>query len=432
MISERRARSASRTLVGALAIVLIGGIAGLLSAGQPLGALAFTAVMLAVAVAVIDLSLVLVLAISAAFLLNRVGPLSLADLALAVATIVALLLARRGDLLALQPLLWAGAFYLALTAPQLVLNRYGANVLEWAHQGVLVLGSLVVGFVVAREGRARLALSLFVVLCCAMAAAAVVSNLAGGDGYVGMWHKNAVGVFLMYGAVIAFANPPWLGWPRLWAYGAFALCGVGMLSSRQALVGTLLGVLVVGMRPRFHNGKRSRWMLLVLVPAAWSVWLAVHDQLSDDNPFNSASQRLSWYGDSITVWSLSPLYGVGHRWWITWHTGYGGFQPPNAELEVLTTTGIVGLIGFLGMFGGAIWLLWRLDPVYGTLGLATVVARLAQSQFDLYWAAAHASILWIVAGICYGVRARDEARGLTRTPHPVQTVLRRTRRRRVV
>jgi len=127
------------------------------------------------------------------------------------------------------------------------------------------------------------------------------------------------------------------------------------------------------------------------------------------------------------VWLLSPLYGVGHRWWTTFHTGHGGFQPPNAELEVLSTTGILGLIGFIGMFAAAIWLLWRMDPVYGTLGLATVVGRLVQGQFDLYWVSAHASVLWIVAGICYGVRERNRAEGTVLIPHVVQKVLRRTR-----
>lgn len=428
---RRTLMSAARTTAGAVVLAGIGGVAGLLSARLPEFALAFAGVMIVVAIALIDLSLVLVLAFAASFLLTRVGPLSVADLALVVASVCALVMLRKREILALQPLLWAAAVYLALTAPQLLLNRYTENVLEWGHQGVLVVGSLLVGFVIGREGKARMALSVFVVLCSALAIAAIVSNLSGGDGYVGIWHKNAVGVFLMYGAIIAFANPPWMNWRPTWAFVAFALCGAGMLSSRQALVGTLVGVLVIGMRPRFHNGKRSRWMLVALIPAAWFVWQEVNEQLVEDNPFNSASQRLTWYADSMEVWSLSPLYGVGHRWWTTGHTGYSGFQPPNAELEVLTTTGIVGLIGFLLMFAAAIWLLWRMDPVYGTLGLATVVARFTQGQFDLYWVAAHASVLWIVAGICYGVRLRDEVNGVRRIAHPLQTVLRRTRGARI-
>ena len=417
-----------RGAAGIAVIAAAGVLAGFLSGRYPELAVPVAIVLLLLAIAFIDLTYVLVIGFLASVLVFvRAGPMSVADLALGLAMIVALLMIRGRGVKTLQPLLWAGAFYLALTLPQLVLNRYIENYIEWAHEVLLVIGAALVGFVIGREGKARLALSLFIVLCSVMALFAIASNLTGGGGYVGPWHKNAIGAFLMYGAIIAFANPPWMGWRPIWAYAAFGLCGLGMLSSRQALVGTLIGVLIIGTRPRFHNGKRSRWMPLLLIPTAWFIYLAVVEQLTEDNPFNSASQRLAWYVDSVAVWLMSPIYGVGHRWWTTGHTGYGGFQPPNAELEVLTTTGILGLVGFLGMFGAAIWLLWRMDPVYGTIGLATVVARLAQGQLDLYWVAGHASLLWIVAGICYGVKERDRAEGIVRTPHPVQTVWRRTR-----
>lgn len=425
-------REFTRASAGVIAIGAAGVLAGYVSGRMPEAALPVAIAVLVLAVAFIDMTYVLVLSFLASILVvGRVGPMSIADLALGVGIVVALLMLRGRGAKSLQPLLWAGAFYLALTLPQLLLNRYVENYIEWAHEIMLVLGALIVGFVIGREGKARLALTLFVLVCCAMAIPAFISTVTGGGGYVGPWHKNAVGAFLMYGAVIAFANPPWMGWKPMWGYIAFAVCGLGMLSSRQALVGTLIGAFIIGMRPRFHNGRRSRLMPLILIPTGFVVYLAVLEQLTEDNAFNSASQRLTWYADSIQVWLLSPIYGVGHRWWTTYHTGYGGFQPPNAELEVLTTTGVLGLIGFLGMFGAAIWLLWRMNPVYGTLGFATVAARFTQGQFDLYWVAGHAAILWIVAGICYGVQERDRAEGVVRRPHPVETIWRRTRGARI-
>nr|WP_274636846.1 O-antigen ligase family protein [Microbacterium bovistercoris] len=413
-----------RKMAGAVAVAVVGIAAGLVSGRLPEFALPLAVLVLLVAVASINLAYILVIAFVASFFLNKVGPMSPADYALTGATLVALLMLRAKGAQSLQPLLWAGTFYLALTLPQLLLNRFAGNYLEWAHEVVQVLGSMIVGFVIGRENKGRLALSAFVLACCALGVGAISSNLSGGDGYVGAWHKNAVGVFLMYGAIIAFANPPWMRWRPVWAYAAFAVCCAGMLSSRQAIVGTLIGILVVGMRPRHHNGKRSRWMLLVLIPAAWAVYAQVAEQLASENAFNSASQRLSWYVQSIGIWLTSPLYGNGNRWWVN----TGGFQPPNAELEVLTTTGVIGLIGFIGMFGGAIWLLMKMNPVYGTVGLAVFVGRFTQAQFDLYWVAAEASILWIVAGICYGVREHDRAERVVWTPHPVQAVWRRTRR----
>jgi len=257
-----------RSITGVVTIVATGAAVGLVSARMPEYAIPAALVALLIAVAFIDLASVLVAAFLASFFLARVGPMSIADLALAGATVVALIMLRRRDARSLQPLLWAGAFYLALTLPQLLLNRYAENYIEWAHEAMLVLGSMIVGFVIGREGKAPRALSLYVIACLAMAVGAIISNIMGDGGYVLTWHKNAVGAFLMYGSVIAFANPPWLGWRPVWAYSAFIICGVGMMSSRQALIGTLIGVLIVGMRPRHHNGKRSRWILLVLIPTA--------------------------------------------------------------------------------------------------------------------------------------------------------------------
>lgn len=427
-------RSASRTALGAMAIGILGVAAGILSAWQPDLAMPFALIVVLVAVAAIDLSLIPVLAVPATMIMNRVGPMSISDFALGAASVVALLLLRGRGAITLQPLIWAGTAYLALTAPQLLLNSYAANAIEWGHQVALVLGSMIVGFVVGREGHARFALSVYALISAGIALAAIVSSVGNGFGpvYLGMLHKNSIGGILMVAAIIVFANPPWLGWKQHWAYTVFAICGVGMLAaqSRQALIGLLVAVIVIGVRPRFHNGKRSRWIWFLLIPVAYFVYSEVAEQLSTDDAFNSSAQRLVWYADSIDVWLISPIFGVGHRWWVTGHTGYSGFQPPNAELEVLTTVGAIGLIGFLAMFAAATWLLWRLNPVYGTLALAIVIGRFVQTQFDLYWVAGQSSILWIIAGICYGVMERERTKGTVRTPHPVQTVWRRNRARR--
>lgn len=419
-----------RALIGVIALVGLGAAAGVLAVVAPDLAVPAALGAMLIAMAFIDLTLIPVVAIPATMVMQRVGPMSVSDFVLGGATLVALLLLRGRGVITLQPLLWAGTAYLALTAPQLLLNAYAANAIEWAHEVVLVLGSMVVGFVVGREGRARLGLSIYTLISMCIAIAAIGGSLANGFGpvYLGTLHKNAIGGILLVAALIVFANPPWLGWKHHWAMLAFIVCGIGMLAaqSRQALIGALVGVLIIGLRPRFHNGKRSRWIWFLLVPVAYFVYTEVVEQLSTGDQFNSSAQRLAWYEDSFEVWLMSPLLGVGHRWWVTGHTGYSGFQPPNAELEVLTTVGIVGLIGFLAMFIGAIWLLARMNPVYGTLGLAVVTARLAQTQFDLYWVAGQSSILWIIAGICYGVRERDRAHDVTLIPHPIQTFFRRT------
>lgn len=424
-------RGAGPSVVGGVALVALGAAMGIATVQMPDYALIIALGALLVAVAAIDMSLVPVLAVPGVFIVQRMGPMSGSDLLLAIAVIVSLILVRNRGLSTMQPLLWSGAFYVALTAPQLILNRYAENYIEWAHELALVLGGLIVGFVIGRDGHARLALGIYVAICVAIGLTAAVTALGNGfhPVYLGALHKNAIGAFLMIAVVITFANPPWLRWPGWFAWSAFIICSLGMAASqsRQAIVGALIGIMVVGVRPRFHNGKRSRWIWFLLIPAGWFVYNEVVDQLASGDDFSSAAQRLVWYVDAIEVWLISPLFGVGHRWWTTWHTGYGGFQPPNAEIEVLTTVGVIGLIGFIGMFAGALWALARMNPVYGTLGLAVVSAKLAQSQFDLYWVAGHAALLWIIAGICYGVQERDRVEGIEWIPHPVQTVWRRTR-----
>ena len=40
---------------------------------------------------------------------------------------------------------------------------------------------------------------------------------------------------------------------------------------------------------------------------------------------------------------------------------------------------------------GTIVVLWKLPPVYGTLGAAIVLSRMIQGQFDLFWTAVQVS-----------------------------------------
>jgi hypothetical protein len=233
--------------------------------------------------------------------------------------------------------------------------------------------------------------------------------------YLGDLHKNTTGGMLAVAAVIAAARPVWLGWSRRWAYTAVALCSIGIFAaqSRQGLVAAVVGLLIINLRPRVRGGRRGKLIWLVAVPVVIFVIGEVNTELASGNQFNSAYQRLTWFAQSVSIWEKSPVFGVGLRWWYTDRFGVN-FQPPNAEFELLTTAGIVGLLGFFAMFLAAAWMLAKIDPVYGTVGLAVIATRFTQAQFDLYWVAGQASLLWIVAGICFGVLARDRALGVER------------------
>jgi hypothetical protein len=399
-------------------VVAIGVGVGLASAGLTAWAIPLAAVVLLVGIAAIDLTLIPVLALPATLIVARVGGiLTVSDLILAVAAGVALIMLRGRGAIALQPMIWAGVTYLAFLVPTLILNPYAANYIEWAHELFLVIGSMIIGFVIGREGKARLALTLYVLICSGIGVAAALVAVAGfaGSGqfspvYLGDLHKNTIGGMLAVAAVIAWARPTWLGWSRRAAYSAVILCSIGIFAaqSRQGLIGAVVGVIILSLRPRLRGGPRGKLIWLLAIPVVVVVIIEVNQQLSSGNPFNSANQRLAWFAESIKIWQTSPVFGVGLRWWYTARFGVN-FQPPNAEFEMLTSAGIVGVVGFLVMFAVAAWHLAKLDPIYGSVALAVLATRFTQAQFDLYWVSGQASLLWIVAGIAYGVMVRDRS-----------------------
>lgn len=412
-------QAAGPTLLGVVLVAVAGVMVGSISAGFGDLAIPVAVGVFVIGLTVLDLSLLPVMAVPATLVVARVGGvLSISDVVLFVATLFSLLLMRGRAGLILQPLIFAGVAYLALSIPTQILNPNSANWVEWIHELFLVVGSMIVGFVIGREGHAPLALGLYIVVCSGIGIAAAVIALQSFAGtgafqpaYVGDLHKNTVGGMLAVAAVIAFARPSWLGMSRRLSYIALLLCGVGMLASqsRQGLIGAMVGILIVTLRPVAAGQRRGRLIWLVYVPVVIFILSEVNTQLASGDHFNSANQRLTWFTQAVNIWSTSPVFGVGMRWWYTGRFG-DGFQPPNAELEVLTTVGVVGLVGFFAMFLVAAWLLSRLEPVYGTVALAVVATRFTQAQFDLYWVAGQASLLWIVAGISYGVMALHRAK----------------------
>jgi hypothetical protein len=152
--------------------------------------------------------------------------------------------------------------------------------------------------------------------------------------------------------------------------------------------------------------KRSKLVVLGGVGALAFVTTLVRDQIDSGNQFNSLFQRINWLQDSVDVWLTDPIMGAGLRWWYTDRFDVR-FQPPNAEVEVLTTGGVLGLLTFLALMVGALLLLWRVPPLYGTLAFTVVLSRFVQAQFDLFWVTAQVSIPFLVAGLCLGQLVHD-------------------------
>ena len=422
--------------IGVVASVLLLVWAGRTATTRPELAVIVAIVILVLGLTLVEPATVPLLSLPLMLVVSRVGlggvDLSVSDFVLGIAMWPALFLAKRPYTPQLRALLWLAGIYQLATVFTVLNNPYAANIVEWFHAGVLLVGGLLVGWIVGRHGYARLGLRLLLGLITVLAVVTIVQGaLQFASGifapvYV-TWpydmHKNFVGTVCGIGAGIAYARPVWVEWRRWWLILAFFLNAAAVLltQSRQALIGLIAAIVVLVLRGRGEH-KRSKVVLLLAAPALVFVTRLVQDQVESGNQFNSVFQRLSWFQDSFDVWITDPWFGVGLRWWYTDRFPVQ-FQPPNAEVEVLTSAGVLGLAAFLVLMVGAVVVLWRLDPVYGTLALSVLVNRLVQAQFDLYWVAVQASLPFVVIGIALGAQGLVLAQAPSLRERQVREVL---------
>ncbi|BDZ54896.1 O-antigen ligase family protein [Agromyces marinus] len=345
--------------------------------------------------------------------------LSVSDAALAAAFGTALLLGQRPYSRPLRQLLWLNLLYQFATLLTVIVNPYLANTFEWFHAWLLVSGALIVGWALGAAGYARTALSVLVFTACAIAVITLVDAVAGyAIGDFGpaspTWpfpmHKNFVGTVFAFAAIVAYLNPDWVGWTKGWSRLAFWLLVAGVVASqsRQALIGLMAAIMIAVIRR--STSRRSRILvLLLLIPAAWLIVTMVVEQVQSQNQHNSVFQRLDWFREVYHYWRESPIFGHGLRYWR--EPGNLGYQPPQGELEVLASAGVLGLAAFIVMWIGILLVLWHVDPRFGTLAVAVVLSRIVQAQFDLFWVAAQVSIPFVIAGICLGAMAREQRAG---------------------
>lgn len=356
------------------------------------------------------------------FIVQRLGvggvALSVSDAALAAAFGCAVLLGERPYSKPLRQLLWLNLLYQFTTLFTVIVNPYLANAVEWVHAWLLVSGALIVGWALGVAGYARTVFGLMIGTSCLLAVITIAHGAlqyshGNFDAVYLTWpfemHKNFTGTVLAITAVIAYINPDWVGWSKRAAGAAFWLLVVGVLltQSRQAVIGLMIAIIVAVIRRKVTG--RSRLMLLLIVPAVILIITMVADQVASQNKYNSVFQRLDWFREVYQLWREAPVFGHGLRYWYLDPTD--SFQPPQAEMEVLVSAGVVGLLGFGVMWLGIVIVLWRVDPRYGTLALAAVLSRLVQSQFDLFWTAVQVSVPFVIAGVCLGALAREERGG---------------------
>ncbi|WP_164233000.1 O-antigen ligase family protein [Microbacterium hydrocarbonoxydans] len=356
------------------------------------------------------------MATPALFVVERVGlgggDLTASDVALAAAFGSAVLLGDRDLSPPLKALLRLNLIYQFTTLFTVIVNPFTQNLIEWFHAWLLISGALLGGWAIGRAGKARFAL----ILVYAVATLIALGTLTGAalmipsgeiEAVYPQWpwsmHKNFAGGALAFAAFVAYVNPDWAQIPKRWARSALVLFLVALLltQSRQAMVGFLVALLVHVVR----QGAARHWVLItaIAVPGVVLIVQSVIEQIESQNRFNSVYQRLEWMGEVYALWKHSPIFGHGLRYWYVHPTA--NFQPPQAELEVIASAGIVGLLGFIAMWLGILIVLWRVDRRFGMLALGLVLARIVQAQFDLFWVSAQVSIPFFIAGICLGAQA---------------------------
>lgn len=339
--------------------------------------------------------------------------LTVSDAALAAGFGTVVLLGSRRLSPPMRAMLWLNAIYQFSTVFTVIANPFPQNTVEWFHAWLLISGALVLGWGLGRAGYARLSMLLLLgmlgLIAAGTFATAALNALQGHglDAVYPLWpwamHKNAAGGALALGVFLVYARPDWLGLSRRWTVLLVCVFGAALLltQSRQAIAG-LLGALFILIIRRGAAGH-ALFLTVLAVPAVLLLVQSVIEQFASGNQFNSAYARLDWMREVYALWKLSPVFGHGLRYWYV-HP-WAHFQPPQAELEVAASAGVVGLLGFGIMWAGFVVVLWRVAPRYGAVALGAVVLRITAAQFDLFWVAAQVSVPFLVAGICLGAQA---------------------------
>jgi O-antigen ligase len=156
--------------------------------------------------------------------------------------------------------------------------------------------------------------------------------------------------------------------------------------SRQAWIGALMGLVVLGAR----RGRRGVLVLpallvvlLLCVPVpGHSASFASYLVSSADTSTTSTGTRLGLWRDAFTFIGRQPLLGVGPGQYASLNpdpVAHPIFYAHNVILDVAVEFGVLGAVAFVALFAAAIGAAWRRQA---DLGAALLVAYLAAGLFD--------------------------------------------------
>lgn len=406
-------------VISALVITIT--VAGLVLLGTTTAkyALAGALAILCLGLFATDPAILAFLAIPATLVVARVSGssvnLSVSDLVLFLGAMSGLFALKIKEAPELRPMFLLVAIYEALLVPTLIENPYRADFIEWGHEVYLVAGSLIVGWVVARRGWTKQVCATF------LFGAAIISGYACFEDAVRFhfhdfgglslqMQKNYIGNILANALLVAWINPPWIGLRKRYTRPLIILLSLGILAShsRQAMVSLAIVGIIIIVRDKSLR-RRSKIILLSVIPLGIVAYLTLQKELASHNRFDSINTRLDWYRTSIHLWETSPWFGIGLRWWYLPQYAATAFQPPNGEMEMLSSAGILGLLGFVIAMSGYARLSWKLPGSFGTLAFAAILYKLVDGQIDIFWVTATGAIPWMLCGLSMGALAAARA-----------------------
>lgn len=396
--------------------------AGWLTFHHSIYALAIGALAVLAGVAFADPLAVAALALPATLILFRGGGsgsgsnIAVSDLVIASGTLLALPMVRWDAAPALRRVLAAVGVYELSLLLVIAAHPNSHDILEGIHRLFLLSGSLIVGWAVARSGRAPTSVKAFLALASVVGiSAGVVSAIHGfKPAYLSFfgYQKNTIGAYMWVSLTVVQFRPRWLelGDKTVRIVRWCTILGLIGSQSKQAVI-ALGAVIVLGMVRHTGVRHRSRRLAPALAVAGIVIYAVVSTQLhAKAGTFNSATIRVTANSADIAVWKLDPLLGQGMRWFYLPQFA-GNIQPTNILYEALAASGILGALAYAVTLAGTSRVLARLPRDIGTLGLALVLGRVVEGVFDSYWIGAETAIGWLVAGMALGIADRR----LTRT-----------------
>jgi hypothetical protein len=397
--------------------VVVAGVIGIVAVGHRKIGLLLAGLVLVFGIFVADPLLLVMIALPGSLLIQRVGGgstnLSAADLLVFVGGVVAIFHVRWSQAPYLRQFFQGIVWYQAVLMLVVVAHPDRYNIVEWFHRWSYLGASVLVGWVIATNGRTKQALRLFLAGSSLLALISMQHAVTGHfqPAQWGVYQKNVLGAIMWVAILVAQINPTWTGIGRREARVNKYICIGGLLAtqSRQSAILLILAIAAsLYLIPELR--RRSKLIVLGAIPLGVALYYSFVINARINPRFNSVSTRVDQIGAAIHVWHLSPFLGEGMRFYnlpqfitVT--------PPPNVLIDNLASTGIIGSLAFFYLVFVTVRTMSRLPYAIGTLGLLILAGHYIDGLFDIFWIGASTIAPFIFAGLCLGFADMDRIQG---------------------